>query len=88
MNNTETAKPFVVGDRVFNTGNKKRRTIGIVTEVIDADTCKILWSDGEGYAHFGTCNRDGTVNYGVDATDHEAHRIVRVKLSVRLPQEV
>lgn len=75
-------EPFQIGDRVFNTGNKRRKTIGIVTEVIDAEWCKILWSDGEGYHNIGTCQRDGTVKYG------GADRIVRVKLSVRLPQEV
>ena len=81
MNNTES-KPFMVGDRVFNTGNKKRKTIGIVTRVIDAELCEVLWSDGEGYAYFGTIRRDGSVNYS------SIDRIVRVKLSVTIPQEV
>lgn len=84
---SETQKPFEVGDRVFNTGNVKRKTIGIVTEVIDAETCKILWSDGEGYHFVGTCQRDGTVNYG-GLQGLENDRIVRVKLSVHLPREV
>lgn len=76
---------FRVGDRVFNTGNSTRKTIGIVIEVIDAEWCKILWSDGEGYHNIGTCQRDGTVNYG-GVPNHEGDRIVRVKLSVHLPQ--
>lgn len=79
---------FVVGDRVFNTGNRKsRKTIGIVTRVIDADFCEVLWSDGEGYAYTGTIRRDGSVEYG-PVTGREHDRIVRVKLSVRIPQEV
>jgi hypothetical protein len=86
MNNTQN-KPFVVGDRVFNTANKKRKTIGIVTRVIDAEFCEVLWSDGEGYAYTGTIARDGSVNYrGVQGREND--RIVRVKLSVTIPQEV
>jgi hypothetical protein len=87
MNNTEN-KPFVVGDRVFNTGNKKRKTIGIVTRVIDAELCEVLWSDGEGYANFGTIRRDGSVNYSIYRDRAVPDRIVRVKLSVTIPQEV
>lgn len=76
--------PFIVGDRVWNNGNKDRKVIGIVTKVIDRTWCEVLWSDGEGYAYNGTIQRDGTVVY----TKSPDHRIVRVKLSVRVPAPV
>lgn len=80
------SKPFERGDRVFNTGNKKRKTIGIVTRIIDADYCEVLWSDGEGYAHTGTIRRDGAVEYSIYTDGRKADQIVRVTLSVRLPR--
>lgn len=84
---SETHSPFQKGDRLFNTGNTSRKTIGIVTNVIDAEYCEVLWSDGHGYAYTGTIFRDGRVSYeGVRG--HGEDRIVRVELSVRLPQEV
>lgn len=75
------SKPFVVGDRVFNTGNTTRSTVGIVTDVIDDEWCRVLWSNPTGVWN-GTIRRDGIdPHVGTD-------RIVRVKLSVRIIQEV
>lgn len=88
-----TNRPFQLGDRVFNTGNKTRKTIGIVTNIIDADWCEVLWSNGEGYVHRGTIRRDGTVEYTREFADIAAtvgrtqDRIVRVTLSVHIPNE-
>lgn len=74
---------FEVGDRVFNTSNKQRKVIGIVTRVISDQTCRVLWSDGEGYAYEGNIWRDGSTPWHAP----EGGRIVRVKLSVRLPAD-
>lgn len=81
------SKPFIVGDRVFNIGNRKHKTIGIITRIIDAKLCEVLWSNGEGCARFATIRRDGTVEYGIYVDEHKPDQIVRVKLSFRLPQE-
>lgn len=75
-------EPFVKGDRVFNTGNRNRKLIGIITNVINDEFCEVLWSNGEGYVYTGTIRRDGSVDYG------HLDRIVRVKLSVRIIEEV
>jgi hypothetical protein len=78
---------FEVGNRVINTGNHNRKLIGIITRVIDADLCEVLWSADTGYVYTGIIRRDGTVEY-VNIAGHEADRIVRVDLSVRIRQEV
>lgn len=85
---SESHTPFRVGDRLFNTGNTSRKTIGIVTRVINDEMCEVLWSDGEGYAHTGTIRRDGAVDYGIYLDNRKRDQVVRVKLSVRIPQEV
>jgi len=74
------------GDRVVNTGNKKHGVFGVITKIIDSDMCEVLWSDGHGYAHTGTIRRDGSVGYTL-AVGEKPHRIVRVKISVRVPAE-
>lgn len=85
---SETQAPFRRGDRVMNTGNRNRKTIGIITRVIDAEFCEVLWSDGESYVFPGTIRRDGAVQYCANLPGHEQDRIVRVKLSVRIAEEV
>lgn len=82
-----TTRLFQRGDRLWNTGNKLRKTIGVVSDIIDDDYCHVLWSDGEGYAHTGTIRRDGTVEYGLPSLDEGLDRIVRVKLSVRIAED-
>lgn len=78
--------PFEVGDRVFNTGNAKRNIFGIVTKVIDADWCDVLWTHDDGTLYGGKIRRDGSVEYGL--VEKRSDRIVRVKLSVRVPAPV
>ena len=89
MTTTTTTTPFVVGDRVMNTGNKRRNIIGIVTRVIDDEFCEVLWSDGDlPHAWTGTIKRDGLPDYDpLFLAAHNRDRIVRVKLSVRVPGE-
>lgn len=77
--------PFRRGDRVMNTGNRNRKIIGIVTNIINDEFCEVLWSEGTGYAYTGTIKRDGSVGY---ARGDREDRIVRVKLSVRIAEEV
>lgn len=77
------ARPFGKGDRLFNTGNSERNTIGIVTEVVDDEHCRVLWSGLNGYVFSGLIKRDGSVSYG-PLPGHPDDRIVRVRLSVHL----
>ena len=77
------ARPFDKGDRLFNTGNSERNTIGIVTKVIDDEHCEVLWFGANGYVFTGTIKRDGSVSYG-PLPGHPDDRIVRVRLSVHL----
>ena len=75
----------------MNTGNSSRRTIGIVTRVIDDEMCEVFWSSdyfGQVSGWTGRIRRDGVPNYYHDIPNHGEDRVVRVKLSVRIAQEV
>lgn len=86
---TAMTAPFIVGDRVFNTDNRDRDIIGIVTRVIDTDWCDVLWSSSEPRAWTGTIRRDGLVpKIGSFPKQELARSIVRIKISVRIRQEV